>query len=110
MQSTIYLKRMGMIADVLIVLSTKKVLKNINFWPIWTRPKKRLVCEHDQEVGYGTHLFQVYRGLHSLWNIFVWKMCYSDIMARMFGRPFPPDLELQFILNLTFLKPQDDCD
>ena len=41
MQSTRYLYRMGMIANVSLVLSKKKALKNINFLPIWTRPKKR---------------------------------------------------------------------
>ena len=40
MQSTRYLKRMSLIANILIVLSKKKALKNINFWPICIRPKK----------------------------------------------------------------------
>ena len=30
--------------------------------------------EHDQDVGYHTHSFQVSRGLHSLWNIFLKKV------------------------------------
>ena len=79
---------------------TSRFFFNINFWPIWTRPKKRDgflrhlhdhgnalkpvtffrpssnwskiyifskndLWEHDQDVGYHTHLFQVSCGLHS---------------------------------------------
>ena len=83
MQSMTYLKRMGSIANLFIVLSKKnskkykfltdlysaekmwrvflaeyKSVKNLYFWEL-------CFWEHDKEVGYGTHSFQVCHGLHS---------------------------------------------
>ena len=42
---------------------------------------KNDLWEHDQDVGYHTHSFQVSRGLHSLWNIFLKK-----VLFRKYGQ------------------------